>query len=214
MITTLLAALVAPTATGAAPSSPPAAIDFMIEAVRALCLTEGGRIESARRVVPAGWRLTDSEDHIDVQLGVEAVFPRHDTHERRWRGALANGRGTLHVEVTSYRDLARAPIFSAWIRVSPESAIDLGALQGRIGLRLRATGPAVEGREPSRRSQSSEENVVIVTSWEPAERQFGRMQSFALEPAPQGIEIGATRYWGAGYPEQSLQISCRASEQS
>jgi hypothetical protein len=187
------------------------ALDFLVGALQAVCLSDGQRIESARRVVPAGWRLTDIEDHIDVQIGPEALFQRHDSHERGWRGALTDGSGSLNVSVNDYRDLATPGDFSAWFRISPENVVDLDTFQRRTGMTFRPRGPAIEGRDPSRdRSRPGEE--IIISGWQPSERQFARTQSFTLEPSPRGIEINATRYWGAGYPEQSLTVTCNSRE--
>ena len=190
--------------------TPPPALDFMVNAVRELCLSQGDRIETARRLVPDGWRLTDIEDHLD--MSVAPIFPTEDNHGRGWRGALADGRASLSVEVTYFRDLARSARFSASIGASPEGAIDLDILQRRLGMTLQPSGPPIEGREIPRDPPSSEHGIIVVTSG-PRERQFGRMQRFELVPAPTGIEISAVRYWGAGFPEQSLTISCRSREE-
>ena len=204
---TLAVAWLALTSPASAREGIPSALEFMVEALQSLCLTDGDRIETARRLVPAAWQLRDTEDHIDVQLGDERIFPRHDAHQRGWRGALADGQGSLSVSVTEYRDLARPHDFSASFSVSPETAVDLDVFQRRIGMRLRPDGPAVEGTDPSRSGQGPGEDV-IVTGWQPSERQFGRFQAYRLEPSPSGVELRATRYWGAGYPDQILRIGC------
>ncbi len=182
---------------------PPPAIDFMVGAVQALCRPDGDKLEIAARIAASGWRLTDRADHYDKDFGVDAPVPLHDQHERGWRGPLANGRASLSIRTTDYRDPANRDRFSASFMASPEAVIDLEVLQRRLGMTLRPMRPAHAGRS------SSYSAVTINGRPGPTiPAQYGQMQHFTLEPAPTGVEINGTRTWGTGYPEQWLRITC------
>ena len=182
---------------------PQSALDFMVEAVQLLCRPDGDKIESAQHLIVDGWRLTDTADHYDKDFGVGAPVPLQNQHERGWRGPLADGRASLSVDITDYRDPALRDRFSVNFLASPETAIDLEAFQRRIGMTLQPLRPAHAGRPTS--------FSVLEINGRPGPTipaRFGQMQHYRLEPAPAGIEIEATRTWGAGFPEQWLRIRC------
>lgn len=186
------------------PATPASALDFTVEAITQLCRVEGNSLESAQQILPRGWRLTDTADHYDKDFGVDAPVPLQNQHERGWRGPLGDGRASLSVDVTDYRDPALRDRFSARLMVAPETAIDLEILQRRLGMTLRPQGPAHQGRG-SDFSALSVNGVPGPTF----PRRYGQIQHFILEPAPAGMEIEATRAWGSGFAEQWFRVTCR-----
>lgn len=196
-------ALVAAAALLMLPEAPRSAEDLMVLFTRELCLVEQDRFNVAERYVPADWTITRRSEELGVTFGVHGPGPRHDKLELEWRGRVGTAQMWLRVNKSDYEDPRLRDHSWATFGVSPDTAVNLSRFQQRLSMTMTPRGEAHVG--------GGHDGGGLGDFVVPAQpRTYRYLQHYiiaAQQPNPH-VQTTARHFYGEGYPEQLLDVSC------